>query len=171
MKKKTTTQHCRWKKRGTLSLPSLLNLIDCWNDWCATRHILFTSLPIQSLPSNQGQFETWSPASDREGAADLIIFSVINCSVCCVKADPWREPRFRKHEGRHTCTNKQTNLLKTEITMVSVSFLLLLLGYCYEKQTVICQWLFIAREGHVILSGPGWQLQGRGRQAGREHTH
>lgn len=56
--------------------------------------------------------------------------------------------------------------------MVSAS--LLLLSHPYEKQTVICQCLFITREGHVILSGLGWQLLGRSRQdsqGGHAQTH
>lgn len=49
--------------------------------------------------------------------------------------------------------------------MVSASPLFV---YPCEKQTVICQCLFITREGHVILSGLGWQLQYR---QGRALSH
>lgn len=54
--------------------------------------------------------------------------------------------------------------------MVSASPLFV---YPCEKQTVICQCLFITREGHVILSGLGWQLLGRSRQyrQGRALSH
>lgn len=53
--------------------------------------------------------------------------------------------------------------------MVSASHLF---SYPYEKQTMICQCLFITREGHVILSGLGWQLLGQSRQdRHRGHSH
>lgn len=42
-----------------------------------------------------------------------------------------------------------------------------------EKQTVICQDLFITWEGHVILSAAGWQPLGwsaQDRQGGHSHT-
>lgn len=53
--------------------------------------------------------------------------------------------------------------------MVSASHLF---SYPYEKQTMICQCLFITRKGHVILSGLGWQLLGQSRQdRHRGHSH